>query len=76
MHGVVTAVSRSATHTLTKPAHGSIRLLTGLLLDFVKGHAGNGAGHAERGPSLRNTIRSMSPGAWPISVSIAAASER
>jgi hypothetical protein len=39
MHGVVTAVSRSATHTLTRPAHGSIRLLTGLLLDFVKGHA-------------------------------------
>ena len=37
MHGMVTAVSRSATH---KPAHGSIRLLTGLLLDFVKGHAG------------------------------------
>ena len=40
MHGVVTAVSRSATHTMSKPAHGSIRLLAGLLLDFVKGHAG------------------------------------
>ena len=30
MHGVVTAVSRSATYTLTKPKQASIRLLAGL----------------------------------------------
>ena len=39
MHPVVTAVSRSATHTLTKPTDDSIRLLSGL---GVEGDAHHG----------------------------------
>jgi MOSC domain-containing protein YiiM len=51
MRGVVTAVSRSATHTLTKPAHGSIRLLTGL---GVEGDAHQGQTVKHRSRVARN----------------------
>jgi MOSC domain-containing protein YiiM len=51
MHGVVTAVSRSATHTLTKPALGSIRLLTGL---GVEGDAHQGKTVKHRSRVARN----------------------
>jgi MOSC domain-containing protein YiiM len=47
MHGVVTAVSHSATHTLTKPAHGSIRLLTGLGVEG-DAHQGTTVKHRSR----------------------------
>ena len=47
MHGVVTAVSRSATHTLTKPAQGSIRLLTGLGVEG-DAHQGKTVKHRSR----------------------------
>jgi MOSC domain-containing protein YiiM len=47
MHGVVTAVSRSATYTLTKPAHGSIRLLTGLGVEG-DAHQGTTVKHRSR----------------------------
>jgi MOSC domain-containing protein YiiM len=47
MHGVVTAVSRSATHTLTKPAQGSIRLLAGLGVED-DAHQGTTVKHRSR----------------------------
>jgi MOSC domain-containing protein YiiM len=47
MHGVVTAVSCSATYTLTKPAHGSIRLLTGLGVEG-DAHQGTTVKHRSR----------------------------
>ena len=47
MHGVVTAVSLSATHTLTKPTHGSIRLLTGLGVEG-DAHQGTTVKHRSR----------------------------
>ena len=47
MDGRVTAVSRSATHTLTKPAHGSIRLLTGLGVEG-DAHQGETVKHRSR----------------------------
>ena len=47
MGGVVTAVSRSATHTLSKPNEGSIRLLTGLGV----------AGDAHLGETVRHRSR-------------------
>ena len=47
MGGVVTAVSRSATHTLTKPNQGSIRLLTGLGVEG-DAHLGETVKHRSR----------------------------
>jgi MOSC domain-containing protein YiiM len=47
MHGRVTAVSRSATHTLTKPAQGSIRLVTGLGVEG-DAHQGETVKHRSR----------------------------
>jgi MOSC domain-containing protein YiiM len=47
MHGVVTAVSRSATHTLTKPGQGSIRLLDGLGVEN-DAHQGTTVKHRSR----------------------------
>ena len=47
MHGVVTAVSRSATHTFSKPNAESIRLLTGLGVDG-DAHMGETVKHRSR----------------------------
>ena len=47
MDGRVTAVSRSATHTLTKPAQGSIRLVTGLGVEG-DAHQGETVKHRSR----------------------------
>jgi MOSC domain-containing protein YiiM len=47
MHGVVTAVSRSATHTLTKSVHGTIRLLAGLGVEG-DAHQGQTVKHRSR----------------------------
>ena len=47
MDGVVTAVSRSATHTLTKPTQGSIQLLSGLGVDG-DAHLGETVKHRSR----------------------------
>ncbi len=47
MHPVVTAVSRSATHTLTKPADDSIRLLSGLGVEG-DAHQGTTVKHRSR----------------------------
>ena len=47
MHGIVTAVSRSATHTLSKPAEESVRLLTGFGVDG-DAHAGQTVKHRSR----------------------------
>ena len=47
MGGVVTAVSRSATHTLTKPNQGSIRLLAGLGVEG-DAHLGETVKHRSR----------------------------
>ena len=47
MAGVVTAVSRSATHTLTKPNEGSIRLLAGLGVEG-DAHLGETVKHRSR----------------------------
>jgi MOSC domain-containing protein YiiM len=46
-HGVVTAVSRSATHTLTKPAQACIRLLVGLGVED-DAHQGTTVKHRSR----------------------------
>ena len=45
--GVVTAVSRSATHTMTKPAQPGIRLLAGLGVEG-DAHAGETVKHRSR----------------------------
>ena len=47
MHPVVTAVSRSATHTLTKPADDTIRLLSGLGVEG-DAHQGTTVKHRSR----------------------------
>ena len=47
MHPVVTAVSRSATHTLTKPTDDSIRLLSGLGVEG-DAHQGTTVKHRSR----------------------------
>ena len=47
MSGVVTGVSRSATHTMTKPAQDSIRLLTGLGVEG-DAHSGETVKHRSR----------------------------
>ena len=47
MGGVVTAVSRSATHTMSKPNQGSIRLLTGLGVE-EDAHKGETVKHRSR----------------------------
>jgi MOSC domain-containing protein YiiM len=47
MHGVVTAVSRSATHTFSKPNAESIRLLAGLGVDG-DAHMGETVKHRSR----------------------------
>ncbi len=47
MDGRVTAVSRSATHTLTKPAQGCIRLVTGLGVEG-DAHQGETVKHRSR----------------------------
>lgn len=47
MGGVVTAVSRSATHTLTKPAQHSVRLLEGLGVEG-DAHLGETVKHRSR----------------------------
>jgi len=47
MGGVVTAVSRSATHTLSKPNQGSIRLLAGLGIEG-DAHQGETVKHRSR----------------------------
>jgi MOSC domain-containing protein YiiM len=47
MHGVVTAVSRCATHTFSKPNAESIRLLTGLGVDG-DAHMGETVKHRSR----------------------------
>ncbi len=47
MNGIVTAVSRSATHTFTKPPQGSIRLLSGLGVE----------GDAHRGETVKHHSR-------------------
>jgi len=47
MNGVVTAVSRSATHTMIKPNEASIRLLTGLGVEG-DGHLGARVKHRSR----------------------------
>ena len=47
MHGLVTAVSRSATHTFSKPNAESIRLLTGLGVDG-DAHMGETVKHRSR----------------------------
>jgi hypothetical protein len=52
MNGVVTAVSRSATHTMIKPNEASIRLLTGL---GVEGDAHLGATVKHRSRVARAT---------------------
>lgn len=54
MDGVVTAVSRSAAHTLTKPTQQSIRLLTGL---GVEGDAHLGATVKHRSRVVRDPSR-------------------
>jgi MOSC domain-containing protein YiiM len=56
MGGIVTAVSRSATHTLAKPTQDSIQLLTGLGVEG-DAHAGETVkhrSHAARDPSRPN----------------------
>ncbi len=47
MGGVITAVSRSATHTMSKPNQGSIRLLTGLGVED-DAHKGETVKHRSR----------------------------
>ena len=47
MNGLVTAVSRSATHTMTKPNNGSIRLLEGLGVEG-DAHLGTTVKHRSR----------------------------
>ena len=47
MDGVVTAVSRSATHTLSKPTQDSVRLLTGLGVEG-DAHLGETVKHRSR----------------------------
>ena len=47
MHGVVTAVSRGAAHTVTKPTQGSIRLLAGLGVEG-DAHLGESVKHRSR----------------------------
>src|SRR6266852_8580676 len=47
MHGVVTAVSRCATHTFSKPNADSIRLLTGLGVEG-DAHLGETVKHRSR----------------------------
>ena len=47
MDGVVTAVSRKATHTFSKPNQGSIRLLTGLGVEG-DAHLGETVKHRSR----------------------------
>jgi MOSC domain-containing protein YiiM len=47
MGGMVTAVSRSATHTMSKPNQGSIRLLTGLGVED-DAHKGETVKHRSR----------------------------
>src|SRR6266705_3576804 len=47
MHGIVTAVSRCATHTFSKPNADSIRLLTGLGVDG-DAHMGETVKHRSR----------------------------
>jgi MOSC domain-containing protein YiiM len=47
MNGVVTAVSRSTTHTMTKPNEASIRLLTGLGVEG-DAHLGETVKHRSR----------------------------
>src|SRR6266498_1455337 len=47
MAGAVAAVSRSATHTMTKPNQGSIRLLAGVGVDGDV-HAGTTVQHRSR----------------------------
>jgi MOSC domain-containing protein YiiM len=47
MHGLVTAVSRSATHTMTKPNEDSIRLLEGLGVEG-DAHLGTTVKHRSR----------------------------
>jgi len=42
MNPVITAVSRSAKHTLIKPNEDSIRLLTGLGVEFARQYANDG----------------------------------
>ena len=57
--GVVTAVSRSATHTMTKPAQESIRLLTALGVEG-DAHLGETVKHRSRvarDPSKPNNQR-------------------
>jgi len=56
MHPVVTAVSRSATHTLTKPADDTIRLLSGLggEGDAHQGTTGKHRARVARDPSQPN----------------------
>jgi hypothetical protein len=47
MSGIVVAVSRSATHTMSKPTQTSIRLLTGLGVEG-DAHAGETVKHRSR----------------------------
>jgi hypothetical protein len=49
MGGIVTAVSRSATHSFSKPNEGSIRLLAGLGVEG-DGHMGETVRHRSRVP--------------------------